>query len=162
MTKTIPTDKRDFLLNDLPEILENLKPETTGNFGLMTPQHMVEHLIWSIKSSAKQHEGNRETPPNKRQLGFQKFIQNGAVLQHRPSDKTKADLPPLKYGSLEEAISHIPEATQRFYTFWDTNQTYTPYSSFMGEMSFEHLELFHYMHVRYHLWQFGLIEQYPG
>ncbi|MFT6360481.1 MAG: oxepin-CoA hydrolase/3-oxo-5,6-dehydrosuberyl-CoA semialdehyde dehydrogenase, partial [Saprospiraceae bacterium] len=62
---------------------------------------------------------------------------------------------------LEEAIAQIPAAVQRFYDFWDANQAYTPYGSFMGEMSFEDVELFHYMHFRYHLWQFDLIEQYP-
>ena len=154
-------NKRIFLLEEFPQLLEKLSPDTTGHFGLMTPQHMVEHLTWVIKSTAKKYEGERETPPNKRQLGFQKFIRNGSVLQHRPSDKTKADLPPLKYSSLEEAITHIPAAIQRFYEFWDTNQDYIPYGAFMGELSFDDLELFHYMHVRYHLWQFELIEQYP-
>ena len=155
------TTKRDFLLNDFPKIIKNLNSDTTGKFGLMTPQHMVEHLIMVIKVTAKKHEGEREIPANERQLGFQRFIQNGAILGHRPSDKTKADLPPLKYSSLDEAISFLPEAIQRFYNFWDTNQDYMPYGSWMGELSFEDLELFHFMHFRYHLWQFGLIEEYP-
>ena len=100
-------------------------------------------------------------PPNKRQLGFQKFIQKGAPIEHRPSDKTAADLPPLKYNSLEEAIPHLSNGVQRFYDYWDANQDHTPYVSFIGEISFEGLELFHFMHFRFHLWQFGLIEQYP-
>jgi oxepin-CoA hydrolase/3-oxo-5,6-dehydrosuberyl-CoA semialdehyde dehydrogenase len=155
------TNKRDFLINEVPKLLKNLKPIREANFGLMTPQHMIEHLTWVIKSSAKKYEGIRENPANERQLGFQKFIQKGSILKYRPSTKTKADLPPLKYNSLDEAISQIPEAIQRFYDFWDTNLDYLPYSSFMGEMPFEDLELFHYMHFRYHLWQFGLIENYP-
>lgn len=155
------TNKKAFLLNELPKLLEKLKPDTAGHFGLMTPQHMVEHLTWVMKSTAREYEGERELPANKRQVGFQQFIKNGAVLQHRPSDKTKADLPPLKYNSLEEALEQLPIAVQRFYDFWDANQDYTPYGSFMGEMPFEDVELFHYMHFRFHLWQFGLIEQYP-
>lgn len=154
-------DKRQYLINELPKLLENLKADTAPNFGLMTAQHMVEHLLWVIKSTAKKYEGERENPPNKRQLGFQKFIKNGCHIQHRPSDKTKADLPALKYSSLEEAISFMPEAIQRFYNFWDANPDYMPYGSFMGEMPFEDIELFHFMHFKFHLWQFGLIEQYP-
>lgn len=154
-------NKRQFLLTEFTPILENLNPDTEGNFGLMSPQHMVEHLLLVIKSTAKKFEGERENPPNKRQLGFQKFIKDGCVMTHRPSDKTKADLPPLKYGSLEEAISFMPEAIERFYKFWDANPDYTPYNSFMGEMPFEDLEQFHFMHFRFHLWQFGLMEQYP-
>lgn len=154
-------NKREFLTNELPKLLQQLTPDTKRNFGVMTPQHMVEHLTWVIKSVAKKYEGERENPPNKRQLGFQKFIANGAILQHRPSDKIEADNPPLKYQSLEEAISHIPEAVNRFYNFWDENPDYKPYTSFIGEISFESLELFHYNHVRYHLWQFGLLKRYP-
>lgn len=155
------TNKKDFLINEVPKLLENLQADTEGNFGLMTPQHMVEHLTWVIKSSARKFEGEQENPATKGQLGFQKFIKNGCVFEHRSSDKTKADLPSLKYTSLEEAMPQIPIAIQRFYDFWEANQDYAPYSPFMGEVSFEELELFHYMHVRYHLWQFGLIEEYP-
>ena len=155
------TNKKDFLLHDLPKLLENLSSETKGNFGLMTPQHMIEHLTWTMKSASKKYEGERETPANKRQLGFQAFVQNGSVLKYKPSDKTKADLPSLRYASLEEAISILPEAVKRFYDFWEANPDYMPYGSFMGEMPFEDLEFFHYMHFRYHLWQFGLLEQYP-
>ena len=158
MTENI---KRNFLIKELPEILKNLSPETKGNFGLMTPQHMVEHLVVVIKTAAKKYEGERESPPNERQIGFQKFIRNGAVLKHRPSDKTKADLPPLKYSSLEEIVALMPEAVQRFYNLWDANPDYIPYAPFMGEMSFEEVEFFHYMHFRFHLWQFGLIAEYP-
>ena len=155
------SSKRDFLKIELLNILEDLTPETEGNFGLMTPQHMVEHLTLTIKTTAKEYSGQRENPPTRGQLGFQKFIKNGSALQHKPSDKTKADLQPLKYNSLAEAVSHMPEAIQRFYAFWDANPDHSPYSSFMGEVSFEDIELFHYMHLRFHFWQFGLIEKYP-
>ena len=154
-------NKRNFLISELPEILKKLTPETKGNFGLMTPQHMVEHLVVVIKTTAKKYEGDREKEPNESQMGFKKFIKSGAVLKHRPSDKTKADLPPLKYSSLEKIVALMPEAVARFYDLWDNNPDYILYAPFMGEMSFEEVELFHYMHFRFHLWQFGLIEQYP-
>jgi len=154
-------DKRQFLKTELPKILEQLTPETEGNFGLMTPQHMVEHIIYVAKAMSVKYEGERESPPNERQLGMQKFIQSGAVLSHRPSEKTKADLPPLKYDSLEAAIADVPEAVNRIYDFWDNNKDYVPYAAFTGEVSHEDIEHFHYMHFRYHLWQFGLIAEYP-
>jgi len=152
--------KRDFLLIEFPKLLKNLSPDSKRRFGLMTPQHMVEHLIWAIKSSANKFDGERENPPSKRHLGFQKFIKNGAILEHKPSDKTAADLPELRYGSLEEAVALIPEAAQRFYDFWNANTAYIPYGTFMGEMPFEDLELFHYNRVKFHLWQFSLMEVY--
>ena len=155
------TNKKDFLTNEFTKLLNNLSPETKGNFGLMTPQHMVEHLIEAIESANFKYEGERESPPNEKQLGMQKFIKSGSVLSHRPSDKTTADLPPLSRASLDEAISLVPKAVQEFYDFRDANPDYIPYASFLGEVAFEDVELFHYMHIRYHLWQFGLIEKYP-
>ena len=152
--------KKEFLTQQVPELLNKLKPDTEPAFGLMTPQHMVEHLTLIVKTSVKRY-GEPEAEPTKRQLGFRRFIENGAIFQHRLSDKTRADLPALKYGSLEEAASHISEALHRFYDHFEANPGFKAYSPFMGEMSFEELELFHYQHYRYHLWQFGLLEKYP-
>ena len=58
----------DFLKNEVPTLLEKLTPETEAKFGLMTPQHMVEHLTVSAKSILKRH-GEPEAPPTKGQLG---------------------------------------------------------------------------------------------
>lgn len=157
---TASANKKEFLTKQVPELLKKIKPDTEPAFGLMTPQHMVEHLTWVAKSSIKRY-GEPQGEPSKRQLGFKKFIEKGAILEHRPKDKTKADLPELKYGSLDEAISHIPEAVNRFYNHFENNPGFKAYSPFMGELSFEELELFHYQHYRYHLWQFGLLESYP-
>ena len=158
---TLINKRRDFLTTEFPELLNTLNPETEKNFGLMTPQHMVEHLVKAMESATVKYEGERESPATEKQLGMQQFIKSGSVLSHRPSDKTTADLPPLRYDTLEEAISHMPKAVQEFYDFWDSNPNYVPYASFLGEVSFEDVELFHYMHIRYHLWQFGLLKQYP-
>lgn len=153
--------KRDFLTNEFTPLLEKLSTDTKANFGLMTPQHMVEHLIGAIESAIGKYEGERENPATEQQLGMQQFIKSGCVLSHRPSDKTKADLPPLKHASLEEAISLVPKAVEKYYAFQDDNPDYIPYASYLGEVAFEDVELFHFMHIQYHLWQFGLLAQYP-
>ncbi len=153
-------NKKEFLTQQVPELLKNLKADTEPAFGLMTPQHMIEHLTLVVKTSIKRY-GEPEAEPSKRQLGFKRFIDKGAILQHRPSDKTKADLPKLKYSSLEEAAAQISVAVNRFYDHFENNPGFKAYSPFMGELTFEELELFHYQHYRYHLWQFGLLASYP-
>lgn len=154
--------KNDFLVSEMPGLMKKLNKDMKPKFGIMTPQHMVEHLIITIKSTAKKYDLERENPPNKRQAGFKRFISKGCVIEHRPHEKTIADLPPLKYDSLEEAVAEIPNAVQRFYSMWENESAdYIPYNPFMGELTFEELEIFHYNHFRYHLWQFGLLEQYP-
>jgi len=121
---------------------------------------MIEHLTWTLKSASKR-VGEPIDPPAKGQLNFQKFINAGAILKHKPTDKTEADLPPLKYRNLEEAVEQIPVAIQRFYNHFETNPGFKAYNNIFGELGFGEIELFSYMHYRYHFWQFGLIENYP-
>lgn len=157
---TTSKDKKQFLSTELPELLKNLEPDTKPNFGLMTPQHMVEHITMVVKTSIKRY-GEPENPPTDKQLGFQKFIAKGAIMKHRPSNKTKEDLPILKYESLEKALAQVPVAIERFYQHFEAHPDVKAYNPFFGELSFEELELFHYQHLRYHCWQFGLLETYP-
>ncbi|HFA48963.1 MAG TPA: hypothetical protein ENJ95_08100 [Bacteroidetes bacterium] len=153
-------NKKEFLTQQVNELLKNLKPDTEPAFGLMTPQHMVEHLTLGIKISVKRH-GEPEDPPTEKQLGFQRFIKNGAILKHKPSDKTKADLPELIYDNIEEAIEEIAVGVERFYNHYEANPGFKCCNKFFGELGFTDLELFHYQHFRFHFWQFGLLEKYP-
>ncbi|MDW3652511.1 MAG: hypothetical protein R8P61_35870 [Bacteroidia bacterium] len=148
---------KDFLSTELSSLLQKLSKDSKPSFGIMTAQHMVEHLTWIIKSSVKNY-GEAPEEPSKGQLKFKQFIANGAVFKHFPKDD--AEVGKLKYASLEEALEQIPFAIQRFYDFFEANPDHIPFNPIMGSLSFAELELFHYQHCRYHLWQFGLIEEY--
>ncbi len=152
--------KKEFLSQEVPTLLASLSADQVPAFGLMTPQHMIEHLTSSIKASVKRY-GDPDPALAEKQAGFKRFIEKGAILQHRPSNKTAADLPAYKYETLAEAITQIPVAVDRFYTHFEAQPDFISYNMFMGELNFEDLELFNYQHVRYHLWQFGLLPAYP-
>ena len=152
--------KKEFLAQEAPLLFKTLPADCKATFGLMTPQHMVEHLVGAIKGSVKRY-GEPDPALVEKQMGFRRFIDNGAVLKHRPSDKTEADLPALKYASLAEAIEQFPIAIDRFYSHFEAQPDFKSYNQFMGELGFEELELFHFQHVRYHLWQFDLLAVYP-
>jgi len=152
--------KKEFLTQTVSGLLEKLTEDQEPHFGLMTPQHMIEHLTSIIKSSVKRY-GEPDPALAERQAGFKRFIDKGAVFKHRPSDKTKADLPALRYNTFEEATPQIMVAIQRFYDHYEQNPGFKSYHAFMGELDFEALELFHYQHLRFHFWQFGLLPDYP-
>ncbi len=155
----VSTDKREFLTMQVPELLTKLASTSEAKFGIMTPQHMVEHLTWVTKSSLARN-GEPEAEPNDSQQFFRKFISKGAVFKHRESDKTKEDLPTLKYGSLQEAIEKVPDAVDRLYQTFEQQPDYKSYNPMMGEFDFNDHELFHYEHYKYHFYQFGLIDKY--
>ena len=44
------TTRQSFLKEEILPLLATLTADTEPKFGLMTPQHMVEHLIWVTKA----------------------------------------------------------------------------------------------------------------
>jgi len=149
---------KDFLVNKVPELLKNLKSDTKADFGLMTPQHMVEHLTWITKVTTTR-KGVPEDGPIENKM--QKFFDAGCIFKHRPKEgETAADLPALKYGSLEEAIEQVPIAIKRFYDHYEADPDFKCYNPFMGEVGFTDIQKFHFQHYSYHFWQFGLLPSY--
>ena len=153
---------KDFLTKELPEKLRTLSGDQEPNFGLMTAQHMVEHLIFVTKSIIKR-KGAPETEPNKSQRFFRKFMDAGLPFEYRPKEGlTKADLNDLRSANMEEAIQGLEAATARLYALFESNPDHKSYNERTGEFNLAELELFNYQHGRYHLYQFGLIEEFAA
>lgn len=145
----------DYLTKEVNQRLAKLKEDTPKKFGLMTPQHMVEHLILMTKLSVRQY-GAIASPPTEGQAKFKKFIEKGAHFEHRPSDKTIDDLPKLKYASLKEAIDNYPQGINGFYDHFEANPDFLSYNQIQGALGFADLEFLHSRHFEYHLSQFDL------
>ncbi len=148
---------KDFMTQTLPTMLKTLPSDQEPNFGLMSAQHMVEHLIYVVKVTMKRR-GEPEAEPTKSQLYFRKFIENGAVFQHRPKKgASKADLSELRMANIGAAIAGLEAAIAKFYALYEENPAFKSYNPMMGEFNMEELELFNYQHCRWHAYQFGLI-----
>jgi oxepin-CoA hydrolase/3-oxo-5,6-dehydrosuberyl-CoA semialdehyde dehydrogenase len=149
-------DHIDYFVDKVPQLVAHLKSEQKASFGLMTPQHMIEHLIWVTKSSIKDY-GPAPAELTEGQKKFMHFIQSGKPFQYRPSDKTEADLPELRYASLEEAVSHMPEAIDRLVKDVSSRGDKAYYNPMMGAVSVIDMIGFQRRHFEHHLEnQFGL------
>ena len=161
-TATMTPKYKDFLTKELPAMLRNLKGDQAPNFGLMTAQHMVEHLIYVTKSMPKRR-GEPTGELNKKQQYFRAFLDNGCLFKYRPRDGvTKADLNELRSPNMETAIQGLETATAQFYELFESNPAHKSYNEMMGEFNMEELELFAYQHGRWHAHQFGLIEEFEA
>lgn len=149
-----------FLTQQLPLLLQSLAADRVPKFGIMTPQHMVEHLTWVTKATPKRR-GEPAAEPNKSQLYFRRFIDKGAPFEHRPkAGITVADLQPLRSADLASAIAALEKATAQFYELAEKNPAHVSYNDMMGAFNLHELELFLYQHGRWHAYQFGLIETF--
>ena len=156
-SKKMKPKHKDFLLKELPTQLRTLKENQAPNFGLMTAHHMVEHLIFVTKSIQKR-KGEPEAALNKSQLYFRKFLDKGCPFEHR--QKEGATLNDLRTESIEAAVAILTEATVKFYNLFETNPNHKSYNIMMGAFNLKEIELFNYQHGRWHLHQFGIIEEF--
>lgn len=144
---------KTYLTQRVPELVAQLKADMSPTFGIMTPQHMIEHLIWVIKSSTKDFGPPPETLTEGQQK-FMRFIEKGANFKYRPSDKQTSDLDPPRMADLQSAIAVIPEAVQRLYNH---NEDHVFFNPMMGKVSFANMELMQAKHFKWHLEeQYGL------
>ena len=151
---------RQFLTEELPALLRTLPVDRKANFGLMTPQHMVEHLSYVTKVMPKK-QGAPPTELSKSQQYFRRFVDKGCPFEYRPRDGvTASDLSPLRAVNMEAAIRDLEGAIQRLYDLWDQTPDHRSYNEMMGSFNLSELERFAYQHGRWHAYQFGLLDTF--
>lgn len=150
-------EKEAFLKREFPKLLIELKEDTKPEWGQMSPQHMVEHLVssWRIgngKAKAKCH-----IPEQKLQVfrdflfseePFEKNIQN-PILPKEPA--------PLRKKNLQEAKEQLLKEVEDFFKFFEENKEAEPTHPVFGELSRSGWVQFQYKHVFHHLKQFDLV-----
>ena len=142
---------KNFFYTEVPTLLSKLNNESIPSFGLMTAQHMVEHLIWITKASLKDF-GPAPEELNKAQKGFMKFVKNGSKFEYRPSNKSIDDLAALKYENLDQAKSELPNAIDRLKdAITNKKSEEFFYNPMMGVLNKEEMESFHLSHYKWHL-----------
>lgn len=135
--------------------IEKLQEESPALFGIMTAQHMIEHLILTVKLSY----GRIKIPdfePNEKQLA-----QKQALLfsdMEFPKGVKAPGLPEslmaLKYANLEEAKAELLKALSAYNEAFQENSELKTLHPRFGKLSHEEWERFHTKHFDHHLGQF--------
>ncbi len=138
--------------------LSALKADAQPGFGKMSAQHMVEHLIFTVRIS-----DNKDPHP----LYFRE--EKAAVIRNYTIDTEKeiiegfrapmlpADPVPLKESSLEAAIETLKLEIYYFDNFFRENPEATPTNPTMGPLKYHEWIIFHSKHFNHHFKQFNLL-----
>lgn len=137
--------------------IDALSKDSPAQFGIMTPQHMIEHLIITVKISY----GRIKLPefePNEKQLAQKQFLIytdmefpkgiKAPIIGEKLSD--------LRYENLETAKSELLQSIDKYnthFTEYPKDQTVHPR---FGKLNHEEWEKFHEKHFQHHLSQFGV------
>jgi len=141
------------------QLLQQLNENTPAQWGILTPQHMLEHLRILLCVST----GKIKT---KLQISAENLPKQTAFLWSdrrfkrniQPPNFPKGKLLPLRYSSLTEAREKLISEIAYFYTYYQNNEGIKHIHPYFGNLDIKAWEQFHYKHFSHHFAQFGLLE----
>ncbi len=143
-------------LQEIQTRIEKLQADSPAQFGLMTAQHMIEHLILTVKLSygrVKIHDFE----PNEKQLAQKQALIHSDILFPRGVKAPSLDqLMDLRFPNLESAKEELLKCMGDYHiTFQENKQLTTTHPRF-GKLTYEEWDKFHAKHFEHHLGQFGI------
>jgi hypothetical protein len=139
-------------------ILMSLKEDDKPLFGKMSPQHMIEHLMYALSFS-----NGRSPQPLMVNERIAKTIRHHIINTEKEiSIGFKApmlgdDLLPLRNPDLATAINYLEKELDLFDHYFKMNPDSSPVSPVMGELNYSEWIIFHNKHFTHHFKQFGLL-----
>ncbi len=150
--------KLNFVMKEYLPLLKNLQAETTGNWGKMNAQQMVEHVATFFNVSAGNIKFELVTPveylPKYREFLFsdKEFRENTKA----PTNVIGEEALPLRFASMDEALENLTKSITAFENYFKEDAEKITLHPVFGELNFEEWVLLHYKHVMHHARQFGL------
>jgi oxepin-CoA hydrolase/3-oxo-5,6-dehydrosuberyl-CoA semialdehyde dehydrogenase len=143
------------------ETIENrilhLTEETVAQFGIMNPQHMVEHLAITLKISYERIK-LPDFEPSEKQIN-QKMALIHSDIEFQKGIKAPGiheNLMPLKFPDLEGATADLLKSITAYNAFFLLNPDAKTVHPRFGKLTHAEWERFHDKHFNHHLSQFGL------
>tara|TARA_B100000780_G_C20942739_1_gene375978 strand:+ start:213 stop:680 length:468 start_codon:yes stop_codon:yes gene_type:complete len=149
----------DFTDRELLERKLNLlEADTPAQFGIMSPQHMVEHLTLLLEASNGKKPLKLAYPEEKAAKVKAYFYvpENEITIGFRAPILPVGETLPLVHNNLDEAKADLWKNMQDFDTYFQTNPDSKPENPTMGPLTHDEWIIFHTKHFTHHFKQFGL------
>lgn len=143
------------------ERLSQLSPEDPPQFGVMTPQHMVEHLAFVVGFSNGK-EPQQHAYPSEKEEKIKAFVidaDNDMPIGFKSPVLPQKELPALKHIDLSDAIDNLKNELEDFDRYFHKHPSAKPVNPTMGELNHKEWIIFHNKHVAHHFRQFNLLEE---
>jgi len=151
--------RNTFFEEIIPSAIDALDANTDPQWGKMSAQHMVEHLMFAFQMSTDKLEVDCETPEDKR-ANLQAFLNlNRPMPKGFVNPVTGTKLVELQHQSLKEAKEQLKKEINYFRDYYRAHPEANQTNPMFGELNAEQWEKFHFKHCFHHLSQFELINQ---
>jgi hypothetical protein len=151
-------ERLNFLTTVVPSALEKLNPETSAKWGIMTAQHMVEHMILVFKlANGKLKDTNTFTEEEKIPLMKRFILSDRPFKENTKSPLLTNELLALKFDTIAAAkLVFLQELSNVFNVFEADTSLLIPNSIF-GVLNYEEQVALLTKHIQHHFNQFGLL-----
>lgn len=151
---------KQFFSEEAPQILDQLKEDAQPQWGLMTPQHMVEHLIVTYKMAIGRIKLPLAITEDKIARNKAYLIDDSPMRRSVPNPNGNNSLQPLRSATLQEAKDKLKAEMLNFEEFLQANPEHKAIHPYAGELNGNEWLLFTRKHIKHHFIQFGLIPDY--
>ena len=139
--------------------LSGLRENASPGWGMMTPQHMVEHLEWSLKAATGEIPTKETVTPEEQLEKMQESLYNYSPFpkefQHPLLKKGKTEA--LRYDDLEKAKQALLEAYEQYLLFFKEHPEAETRHVVFGDLDKGLWDLVHRKHFNHHFEQFGIL-----
>lgn len=143
--------------SNLIKLLQTLKVDQQPEWGIMTPQHMVEHLIVTVKISNGGLVIPRAVPEEQVPQYKKVLLESDEEMPRGRKAKGMDGLLDLRYPSLEAAIDKLDSEIEKFHVYFNENPDATPVNPVLDKVGYADWKTFHKKHFTHHFKQFSLI-----
>ena len=139
--------------------LNSLTEEAEAKWGMMTPQHMVEHLEMGLRIATGEISDFEVATPEEYIEKVQETLYNYEKMPqgYKMPLMKKDELEDLKHENLDEAKKALLEAYEAYEVFFRENPDATTKNAVFGELTAFEWKLLNRKHFNHHFEQFGLI-----
>ena len=143
----------------IEEKLNQLTENHQAKWGMMTPQHMIEHLEMGLKIAVEEITDFEVATPEKYLDKVQETLYNYEKMPRNfemPLMK-KGALEELRYEDLNQAKSALMDAYEKFESYFKQHPSAVTKNAVFGALNFFEWKLLNRKHFNHHFEQFGLI-----
>lgn len=145
------------LIEKYKPYIDELTSSHKAQWGKMTAQHMIEHLILAVQMSNGKLNIECFNPPEKIPTLKRFLFSSRPLPKNFVNPFIGEELKPFVYDSLEKAKESLFTEIELYYSYFTEIPSRTTINATFGELNFEEWEIFHEKHFTHHLSQFGLM-----
>ncbi len=153
-------DYQQFLYEEAPQLLAELRTDTTAQWGKMDAQQMVEHLTYTIGFGNGRFNMEANAEPDRLAYRKMRFFEKDVPFAQGLRVGFIPEEPmPHQFPDIVQSKDFLMGQLERFYYYHDEHPDLTPMHPVLGTLNYDEWVQFHARHFRHHFRQFGLIKE---